>query len=583
MKHILLSLAITAPLLLAACNQSDDTASPQTSQTTATKHELFDYVPADTPYLFANLDSLPADVTEAYLKNVQPMFKVLQESLKDLDQDYQFSKSADPAADSGTISDIETAGFSPLSFISSIISELADNPGMKGMENIGIKADALMVVYGLGPFPVVRMEIADETRLRATLERAFTKAGKVPEEQVLNGRKYWQAGDQQMELIASIDANEVVLSIIPSSLSADALPNILAQSKPADPLDVKKSLSALNKNNDYSNYGSGWLETQKLLDLFMNNDSSAAITMRQMIDFDAQSISQVCKDEYTSIAANFPRMHGGYQSLSTAETTASFTIELKQELANDLQKLVVAKALSVVDPGGLINLGFAMNLAKAREWLLASAAKHVENPYKCEQLAELNNNFAQAYENLNRPLPPFAGNFIGLKLKIDELELDQVGQMNPVPENIKAVFAILTSNPEMLVGMGQMFLPELADLDLTPGADPVPLALDGMPKPDEPLWAASSDKALGIAAGEGMDTQLQAFLTAGDSKNGEFLTVGIDSEFQEKMESFSESMLTEMDDSNSMSPLVPSIFDRVFMNARFTSKGLVFKQTTTLK
>lgn len=579
MKRLLLTLAISAPLLLAACNQNDDAASPTSGISTAVKHEMFDYVPADTPYLFANLEQIPADITDAYLKNVQPMYKSMQENLQEMDKEYQQAQTSAATDDPTT----EVDNFYPMAFFSSIVTELADNLSIEGMEKIGVKANSHAIVYGLGPFPVARMEIADETRLRATLERAFTKAGKIPEEQVLNGRKYWQAGDEEMELIVSIDANEVAMSILPTSLVADALPNILAQSKPASPLDVNKSLSTLNKNNGYLNYGSGWLETQKLVDLFMNNDSSAATSMRQMMDFDAQSVSQVCKDEYTSIAANVPRLHGGYQTVSLKQSAASFTLELQQELASDLKGLVVAKALSAVDAGGLVNLGFAMNLAKAREWLLAAASKHVENPYKCEQLAELNASYAQAYENLNRPLPPFAGNFIGLKLKIDELDLDQVGQSNPIPQKIKAMFSVLTSNPEMLVGMGQMFLPELAGLDLTPGADPVPLVLDGMPTPDEPIWAASSEKSLGVAAGEGMDTQLLGFLAEGDSTEGEFLTLGIDSEFQEKMEAFSESMIAETDDATQQSAIVATVFDRFFMSARFTSKGVVFKQTTTLK
>lgn len=603
MKRILLILAISSPLLMTACNQNDEAASPKTSLVTATttKSELFEFVPADTPYLYANLESIPRDVSDAYLKNALPLYITLRDNLADVAKDMQHmdaeTSTSDTGADidTGTDGDIDTSvavetdstspvdnGFDHLAFANSILTDLIDNPGADGIEKIGFSINAKSVIYGLGLFPVARIEIGDETRLRATLEKAFTKAGSIPEEKTLNGRNYWQVDNDQFQFIASIDANEFVLSVIPSSFAADALPNILGQAKPPTSLDVKQSLTTLNKNNDYTNYGSGWLETGKLLDLFLNNDSSAAITMRQIIDFDAQSVTQVCRDEYHAIAANYPRMHGGYESLSPTETKSSFTMELKQSLATDLQGLVIADALSTTGEGGLLNVGFAMNFAKAREWLLGTAKNRVENPYKCEQLAELNQTYTQAYEGLNRPLPPFVGNITGFKAFIDELDLEQIAASNPMPQKVKAMFALLTSNPEMLVGMGQMFMPELAELDLSPGADPVELTLDGIPKPDEPVWAASSKTAIGVAAGEGMHTELLSFLTNGGSKNGEFISVGLDGEFQSKLEAASSAFMQDQHSSQAAHS-IPALFDRLYFSANFTNKGIVFKQTTTLK
>ncbi|MCF6262854.1 MAG: hypothetical protein L3J24_04620 [Xanthomonadales bacterium] len=595
MKRILLILAISTPLLLTACKQSDETTSPPTNTTTVTKtkSELFEFVPADTPYLFANLESIPSDVTDAYLKNALPLYTSLRDNIAGFVKDSEQLTDDTPTSDIDTGVDkdvnndsdnnfLDDTSFAHLAFVHSILNDLINNPGIEGIEKIGFSADAKSVIYGLGLFPVVRMEIGDEARLRATLEKAFTEAGGIPEEKTLNGRKYWQAGNDQFQLITSIDANEFALSFIPTSLATEALPNILAQSKPENQLDLIKSLTTLNQNNDYTNYGSGWLDTLKLFDLFLNSDSSAASTMRQMLEFDAQSITQICRDEYNSMAATYPRMHSGYHSLSPTETKSSFTIELQQELANDLQSLVIADALSTTGSGGLLNIGFALNFAKAREWLLETAKKRVENPYKCEQLAGLNQTYAQAYEGLNRPMPPFVGNLIGFKLFIDELDLGQIAMSNPVPQKIKAMLALLTSNPEMLVGMGQMFLPELAELDLSPGADPVELTLEGIPKPDEPVWAAISKSAIGVAAGEGMHTKLLDFLADGGSKGGEFISVGIDGEFQSKMEAASTAFMQD-DHSSQTTPAIPPLFERLYISASFTSKGIVINQTTQLK
>ncbi|MCF6225487.1 MAG: hypothetical protein L3J22_04175 [Xanthomonadales bacterium] len=584
MKRILLILAISTPLFLAACKQSDETNNSQTSTTAVTKSELFEFVPADTPYLIANIESIPSNVTDAYLKSALPLYINLRDNLAGFATDAPTSDT-DTDTDNNVASDSNNANdasFEHLAFIHSILNDIVENPGIDGIEKMGLSASAKSVVYGLGLFPVARMEIGDETRLRATLEKAFTAAGSIPEEKTLNGRKYWQVGDEKFQLITSIDANELVISFIPTNMVTEALPNILAQTKPGNALDLTKSLTTLNQNNDYSNYGSGWIDTRKLLDLFLNNDSSAASTMRQMFEFDAQSVTQVCRDEYNSIAANYPRMHGGYHSLSSTETTSSFTLELEQSLAAGLQALVVDDALSTTGSGGLLNIGFALNFAKAREWLLETAEKQVENPYKCEQLAELNQTYVQAYEALNRPLPPLVGNLIGFKLFIDELDLEQIAMTNPVPQKIKAMLALLTSSPEMLVGMGQMFVPELAELDLSPGADPVELTLEGIPKPDEPVWAAISKSAIGIAAGDGMHTKLLGFLTDGDSKDGQFISVGMDGDFHSKIEAASTAFILD-DHSSQAAHATPALFERLYLSTSFTNKGIVLKQTTQLK
>ncbi len=62
MKRLLLSLAISAPLLLAACNQNDDTASPVIS---VAEHGLFDYVPANSLWIQSDFGSIEKSAIHA--------------------------------------------------------------------------------------------------------------------------------------------------------------------------------------------------------------------------------------------------------------------------------------------------------------------------------------------------------------------------------------------------------------------------------------------------------------------------------------------------------------------------------------
>ena len=60
-------------LSLTACGQSDST---DTTEVSATANPLLSYVPADTPYLTANLEPLPEPVIDAYLERWQPVITI---------------------------------------------------------------------------------------------------------------------------------------------------------------------------------------------------------------------------------------------------------------------------------------------------------------------------------------------------------------------------------------------------------------------------------------------------------------------------------------------------------------------------
>ena len=71
----LTTLILVTLLILAACGKSEEpTASTATN-------ELLSYVPADTPYLFANLEPVPEEVIDTFLTRLQPVLDSMQSQL----------------------------------------------------------------------------------------------------------------------------------------------------------------------------------------------------------------------------------------------------------------------------------------------------------------------------------------------------------------------------------------------------------------------------------------------------------------------------------------------------------------------
>ena len=87
MSHMrLTTLALATLITLGACGKSDE--SPTAAQNAAT-NELLLHVPADTPYLFANLEPVPEDVIDTYLTRLQPLLDSMQSQLSNARADLE--------------------------------------------------------------------------------------------------------------------------------------------------------------------------------------------------------------------------------------------------------------------------------------------------------------------------------------------------------------------------------------------------------------------------------------------------------------------------------------------------------------
>ena len=97
-----------------------------------------------------------------------------------------------------------------------------------------------------------------------------------------------------------------------------------------------------------------------------------------------------------------------------------------------------------------------------------------------------------------------------------------------MPANARGHLAVHVEKPEMFVGMAQMFLPDLSELEITAGDPPVQVPDSLLPAPEMVAFAAMSRDAIGLSVGDGEEQGLPEFLSRDAGPEGMFLSASYD-------------------------------------------------------
>jgi hypothetical protein len=500
----LLAIGTLSLLMVAACGKSEDAVEVAIEKTDST---LFDYVPADTPYLAGNLQPIPDEVIEVFLQRFEPVLASVQDELAKARQ---------------TLEDEDGSRL-----ISAILQEFDGNLSRQGMESLGFDLRAHKVVYGMGVFPVIRIGLSDADALRATIQRVLANAEIDAPELEHQGVSYWRlsdvdTADAPVGLYVSIFADHLAMSIFPPLAETELLPAFLGLEMPGDS-NAATRLAELNAKHSYTPYGSGILDFDQLVEEFISPDTIMAQVMATTGDFDPAEITAECKTEIRGIVSNSPRMTMGVRELTTSAIAMQYRVETETTLAQQLAGLVAD--IPIADPlsDRLLELSFGMRFGAVRDFLREKVVAIMESPYQCEHLQSINQSATEAFTQLNQPMPPLVNNFRGLRLSLSEIL-----ETNSMPVNGRGLIAVHVEQPEMFVGMAQMFLPDLSELTLAPGDPPVQLPASMLPIPDVVAFAALSTEAIGLSIGDGEEAGLPAYLEEEAGPEGTFMSIGYD-------------------------------------------------------
>jgi hypothetical protein len=222
----------------------------------------------------------------------------------------------------------------------------------------------------------------------------------------------------------------------------------------------------------------------------------------------------------------------------------------------------------------------------ARDFARERVGAWVEAPPKCAAFSDIAANASDWQRALNQPIPPVVTNIRGLRVNIDHLLMGESGQV----EDAAGTLALFVRNPQMLLGMAQMFSPEVAAMGVEPNGEPKPLPAGLIPNmPKLAAFLALSDEAIGLSIGEGQQERLPEALTPHEP-DGAIFAYTINFAGYSELMSTMMSRLREMEGMPS-DELPPSDFMDQFAEMyesssvaiRLTEQGIVVESSLTVK
>ena len=470
------------------------------------------YAPAQTPYLLANIEPVPAAAVDTWMKNAEQMMPMYEKMLDTMTAQLEG----------------DTPDALGVRVLKAARDEFKGKFNRAGMEGIGFTMESRSAVYGIGLIPVIRLELGDPDAFRSFVARMETKVGHKLATGKVGDQDYWAAGsaEDKLQLIIALQGKHLVLTIAPKSADPAVMEQLLGLELPDESALDANILSKFNQDRGYLSYGSGFIDTSKLMALDFAERSA---TEKAFLDALGEKnpvtdISPVCKAEHQSIAAQVPLLSFGYTALEAKRMDLRYVLETSAAVGAELSKLAVVVPSLDGRGEGLFDVGFGLDLNALVSFVNAKATAVAAAPYQCESLKSLNEAFASARTGMSNPGVFMAANAVkGLNASLSKFEMPE-GQ-TPV---IEGKIALASDNPQSLLSMLGNFAPPLAGLTVVPNQAPVALPMDGMPPGTPPSFIALSDKALGLAIGEAQRASLQAFLTAESKQASPLLHYGLD-------------------------------------------------------
>lgn len=467
------------------------------------------YVPADTPYVFANLEATPIEVTRAWMS----MYGAgLGEIYADMAKDPQM---AAVEGDAGV-------------WMRAALPEFGKFVSADGIAETGLKVDGHYAFYGYGLMPVYRMEIADEAKLRALIASIEKRAGKSLDTRKIGDATLWEFKDEKATFLFGVIGPFFVATLAPVKADDARLQAQLGLTLPDNSLASSKALQTLNGEAGYSGHIVGYVHVQELARRLSgrNEADNQVITA---FGGDVPKLSAECTSELDAVTAKFPRAVFGSKALDAQHMDIRATLEMEPALAKSMQALAAPIPGAALDDSAMFRFAMSFNIPESVRFLNGVADAIAAKPFACEELKELNTSAAEMKQNLANPGLAMAGSVTAAHLALNTMTLDPDTQQ---PSALSAYLSVGSPSPVMLWGMAQASMPPLGAVSLAADGKIVALPQELAPTPFPlELKAVMTGKSLAFATSDIDDARLTAAATVADQADGTVLRYGVSGAF----------------------------------------------------
>ena len=571
-----LVLLVASFAVLAGCGKKE--AAPESLSDTR-GYSLLSAVPADTPYVFAALEPVPEDVYRKTERLTGGMLAIYQQGLQQM------------AATAG-VKDEKQA---------QVLSAIASLMDPESIERFGSSRESTAVVYGHGLLPVMRANVEDGA---AFLEALIGLQGDFDfkfEEATAADKDYLYAVIADAARVAiNVEGNSVLMTIVPEPAVDAVLPAIFNGVDAKSSIASRGGLEALAREHGFLPYGMGYIDVQRIASTFIDGPTGTDAMWMEAVGAELPAFDDTCKAEMTGLAGVMPRAVLGYTRLDTEVMNMRGVLTLRNDVASGMQPIAKAIPSMQADSGDDISIGMGVDVRALRDFVSDRAGKVTAQPFKCAQLAAINQSAQQLEQVLSQPVPPMAYNFRGFVLRLNDLaSLDFSAPQ--IPDSLDVRLMLAFDNIDALMALGRMSLPQLASLEIEADGVPVQLPQDAMMGFGQPVYASLTDDLLSVGTGPGAEDDVRQMTSAAPVDAPLFMSISYDVgeylRLQSKIMSTSmkaappqgdadaaremlESMQTMFDD---LADVYSEVLDSSRTDVQFTAKGVELDSATTFK
>jgi hypothetical protein len=468
-----------------------------------------DFAPADTPYAAGMIEPFPESLMTQWLDQMDPSMQLYAAQLRRA------------ARQGGTHVDAQV----PVALLFEALADEIEGRTLRAaMAEAGISPQGRMAFYGVGPVPVLRWELADPDAFHAFVDRLEQGTGEALPVAMLGEQPYWRLSmaGAPIEAIAAVVGSHLVISLAPATLDPALLETLLGLRAPDRSVLDAGLLDALAGRLGYQRSFLGFLDNRRVAALATDAPTPLMQAWFDALGLPPIDVGEACRTEYAALAESWPMASFGYTRLDARQLDMRMVLETSPAIAADLMTLrSPMPASGAVPDDAMFNLGLSLDINAVPALVNRHANAIIEKPYRCGSLAWLNSGAEGARGGINNPAVFAAAPvFRGFHAIIEHVELDQALQLT----RMSGALLIGSNNPQSLVAMAAMAVPQVATLDLKPDGRVVPLSLPPIPgAPSMPTWVSMTDHLLGIGFGDGADARLPAYMTSDADRQPIFL------------------------------------------------------------
>ncbi|WP_448110066.1 hypothetical protein [Luteibacter jiangsuensis] len=472
-----------ASVLLAACGHKD-------------KDAPLAFVPADTPYVLANLDKLDDDAYEALLTQANAELPGEVAQMKSLAQDLESKGNAEAAR-----------------LLKAFAAEFDGKTAEAALKNMGLDVKTGSAIYGLGLSPVVRVALADPTAWDAFVGRLEAAYGKKLDTADAGGQAYRHVtlADSGVQLIIATVGKQAVVSLLPADATQPSIRQALGADRPEKSLQDDGRLTDLAKDKGYKDFAVGQVDLTRLLPLVATGkDPLFAAYLKQQSAKTGEPVpvpAPSCVPEATRIASRIPSLSFGYTRLDMHHQEQRVDVALADDIVKAFSGLKVEVPGLGNDANGPFDISLALPVEQIRTFFTAQADAVAAKPFECPAFVGMNDSFAKLGSTMQQAAIPPLGDVRGVRIVLDSFKPAAAGQQMPA---ITGRVLLATRNPAGLLAMGQAMLG--GDFKLAGDGKPAPLPQNITTMLGMPGWAAMNGQAIAVGLGQGEDGKLDEML-----------------------------------------------------------------------